>query len=190
MDNRRRLTGFRIGPLLIAAVFAAQTLVANSTAQASGQQSRPSARTRVVSRASPGFYFEISPCPRCYRCRPCSLNPGWQRQIIRLLGARRISSFPGEALGLEKANEQFGVVAAIKRFARPPSYDTMIYVGPFDTEKAAIAAIAELCTVLDEAGIMESSCDDMTAKREGSTFYTRGSFDVSGVRLLPKAASN
>jgi len=106
--------------------------------------------------------------------------------MMRLLGASGISSFPGEASGFEKGNEEFGSVVSIKRFAKPVNYDTMIYVGPFETERSAIAAIPDLCAALDEVGLLESSCDEMIAKREGSTFYTRGSFDVSGVRLLPK----
>ena len=105
---------------------------------------------------------------------------------MRLLGASGISSFPGQASGLEKANEEFGLVASIKRFTKPASYDSMVYVGPFENERAAIAAIRDLCAAMDEVGNMESSCEDMTAKREGSTFYTRGSFDVSGVHLVPK----
>jgi hypothetical protein len=59
-------------------------------------------------------------------------------------------------------------------------------VGPFETDRAALVAIPDLCAALDDVGKMESSCDEMTAKREGSTFYTRGSFDVFGVHLLPK----
>jgi hypothetical protein len=106
--------------------------------------------------------------------------------MMRLLGASGISSFPGEASGLEKANEEFGLVASIKRFSKPVRYDTMVYVGPFESDRAAIAAIHDLCAALDEVGNMESSCDEMIAKREGSTLYTRGSFDVSGVHLLTK----
>jgi hypothetical protein len=106
--------------------------------------------------------------------------------MMRLLGASGISSFAGQASGLEKANEEFGLVASIKRFVKPVNYDTTVYVGPFENERTALAALPDLCSALDELGNMESSCDEMTAKREGSTFYTRGSFDVSGVRLQSK----
>jgi len=106
--------------------------------------------------------------------------------MMRILGASGVSSFPGEASGLEKANEEFGLVTSIKRFAKPVNYDTNIYVGPFDNDRAAIAAIPDLCAALNEVEVLESYCDQMTSKREGSTFYTRGSFDVFGVHLLPK----
>jgi hypothetical protein len=178
-------TYFRSAHLLFVSVFAF-LLIPCSGLTIQKQPSRSAVNTKASTSTPTGFYFEISPCPRCYRCRPCALNAGWQGKMMRLLGASGISSFPGEASGLEKANEEFGLVASIKRFAKPVNYDTMIYVGPFETERSAIAAIPDLCAALDEVGNLESSCDEMTSKREGSTFYTRGSFDVSGVRLPPK----
>jgi hypothetical protein len=182
MKTKRRPTLLVLTPLLFASVSALPVMPCS----AQKQPTRSTANTNVVSSPPPGFYFEVSPCPRCERCRPCTLNAGWQVKMMRLLGASGISSFPGQASGLEKANEEFGLVASIKRFSKPASYDAMVYVGPFENERAAIAAIRDLCAAMDEVGIMESSCDEMTAKREGSTFYTRGSFDVSGIHLVSK----
>jgi hypothetical protein len=182
MKTKLRPTLLVLTPLLFVSIFALPVMPSS----AQKQPSHATANTNVVSSPPPGFYFEVSPCPRCERCRPCTLNAGWQVKMMRLLGAIGISSFPGQASGLEKANEEFGLVSSIKRFSKPASYDAMVYVGPFENERAAIAAIRDLCAALDEVGNMESSCDEMTAKREGSTFYTRGSFDVSGVHLVPK----
>lgn len=109
---------------------------------------------------------------------------------MRLLRASGIASFPGESSGSDSAPVLFETVGMIKRFAAPKSYDTNIYIGPFESENAARAIIAELCSALGEVGVMESSCEDMATKSEGSNLYTRGSFDVSGIRVLPKRASN
>jgi hypothetical protein len=185
MKEQRHLISKKPVPFLFVSVFAFLLFIPCPSLTIQRQQSR-STVTKAVTNPPPGFYFEISPCPRCYRCRPCALNSGWQAKMMQVLGASGISSFPGQASGLERANEQFGLVASIKRFAKPVSYDTIIYVGPFETDRAALAAIPDLCAALDDVGNMESSCDEMTAKREGSTFYTRGSFDVSGVHLLSK----
>lgn len=191
MTTRRMLKIVRSGLTLIVICLALHSLPSNPLAQAHAQRSSASTKTRrAIKIAAPGFYFEVSPCVRCYRCRPCPLNNGWQRKFMRLLRASGIESFPGESSGSESAPVLFESVGMIKRFAAPKSYDTNIYVGPFESENAARASIAELCSVLNEVGVMESSCEDMATKSEGSTLYTRGSFDVSGIRVLPKRASN
>jgi len=186
MKKHNRSKGFPLTPAVLISVFAILLLTPHAASSTQKQPGRSAVTNKVVTEPPPGFYFEVMPCPRCERCRPCTLNAGWQAKMMRLLGASGISSFAGQASGLEKANEEFGVVASIKRCVKPLNYDTTIYVGPFETERTAIAALPDLCSALNEVGNMESSCDEMTAKREGSTFYTRGSFDVSGVRLQSK----
>jgi len=183
--ERRRAVSVLIAVYLGLGVVAS-TFITHAAAQ--GVQSNTITRGQTV--AAVGYYFEVSPCPRCYRCRPCTLSAGWQQRVMRRLDARRLGSFAGEASGLSSAQDVFGTVTAIKRLRTPHNYNTMVYVGPFDSDAAALAAISDLCSVLSEIGEMESTCDEMVAKRDGSTFYTRGSFDVSGVRVSPKAASN
>jgi len=104
---------------------------------------------------------------------------------MRRFAANQLSSFPGEANGLSSVNDMFDKVDSIKRFATPRSYDTMLFVGPFATVEAAVVALPKLCEVLNENGDIESSCDEIVTKRDGSNFYTRGSFDLSGVRVVP-----
>ncbi len=189
MTTRRRLEVLHSVSTVILVCLALQAFPSTPLVQAHSQRSASSARMHRGINATSGFYFEVSPCPRCHRCRPCTLNAGWQKRVMRLLHVSGIESFPGESSGLESATEAFGTVGVIKRFATPRDYNTMVYVGPFDSADAAKAAIPQLCAVLGEIGEMESSCDEMVAKREGNTFYTRGSFDVSGLRVLPKPTS-
>ncbi|HKA22538.1 MAG TPA: hypothetical protein VKN18_29965 [Blastocatellia bacterium] len=185
MKKQRHHQQFHSTRLLIPA-FAFLLLFPHAAPSTQKQPGRSAVTSRTATEPPPGFYFEVMPCPRCERCRPCTLNAGWQARMMRVLGASGISSFGGHASGLEKANEEFGLVMSIQRFAKPLNYDTRVYVGPFESERTALAALPDLCSALNEVGNMESSCDEMTAKREGSTFYTRGSFDVSGVRLQSK----
>jgi len=186
MNEQRHHKRFHSIPILFVPTLAFLLLSPHAAISTQKQPGRSAVTNKAVTDPPPGFYFEITPCPRCARCRPCPLNAGWQARMMRLLGASGISSFAGQASGLEKANEEFGLVASIKRFVKPVNYDTTVYVGPFENERTALAALPDLCSALDELGNMESSCDEMTAKREGSTFYTRGSFDVSGVSLQSK----
>jgi len=186
MKNQRRRKQFHSIPILFVTTFAFLLFIPYAASSSQKQPGRPAVPNKAATDAPTGYYFEIMPCPRCERCRPCVLNAGWQTRMMRLLGANSISSFAGHASGLEKANEQFGLVTSIQRFAKPLNYDTRVYVGPFESERTALAALPDLCSALGEVGNMESSCDEMTDKREGSTFYTRGSFDVSGVRLQSK----
>lgn len=104
---------------------------------------------------------------------------------MRRFAANQLKSFPGEANGLSSVNDLFDRVDSIKRFSAPRSYDTMLFVGPFETAEAAVAALPRLCEVLNENGDIESSCDEIVTKHDGSNFYTRGSFDLSGVRVFP-----
>jgi len=186
MNEQRHRKQFHSIPVLFVPTLAFLLLCPYAASSTQKQPGRAPVTNNAVNDPPPGYYFEITPCPHCNRCRPCTLNAGWQARLMRLLGASGVSSFAGQAVGLEKANEEFGLVASIKRFAKPLSYDTTVYVGPFETERTAIAALPDVCSALDQVGNMENSCDEMTAKREGSTFYTRGSFDVSAVRLQSK----
>lgn len=186
MKKRGHQKQFHSIPIFFVPTLFILLLIPYAASSTQKQPGRSTLTSKTVTDPPPGFYFEIMPCPRCVRCRPCTLNAGWQAKIMRLLGANGITSFAGQASGLAKANEEFGLVASIKRFVKPVNYDTIVYVGPFETERIALAALPDLCTALGEVGNMESSCDELTAKREGSTFYTRGSFDVSGVRLQSK----
>jgi hypothetical protein len=103
--------------------------------------------------------------------------------MIRRLADIRLPSFAGEALDLTSATELFGMVRAIKKFSSARNYDTMLYVGPFEGNEAAIAAAPALCSVLEEMGEMSSKCDEIVTRHEGNSLYMRGSFDVSAVRV-------
>ncbi len=171
-----------LAPLVLASVLLAQSH-SHRTMSFTG--------TTQVTNAPPGFYFEVSPCPRCHRCRPCALNDGWQRRLMALLRDEGSGSFPGSASQSSTSQEAFSKkafepVAAIRKFPKAKAYDTMVYVGPFKSEDEAIEALGHWCPLLEEVGPMDSSCKEMVDKREGNYFYTAGSFDVRGLRVLPK----
>jgi len=110
---------------------------------------------------------------------------------MSLLRADGIESFAGTASELPDSKEPFGKgpfesARAIKKLPRVRNYDTMLYVGPFKSEDEAMQALNRFCPLLDQVGTMESSCEDMIAKREGNYFYTVGSFDMRGLRVLAK----
>lgn len=138
MKEQRHHKQFHSMPILFVPTLAFLLLSPHAATSTQKQPGRSAVTNKAVTDPPPGgFYFEITPCPHSARCRPCPLNAGWQPRMMRLLGASGISSFAGQASGLEKANEEFGLVASIKRFAKPLNYDTTVYVGPFETERTA-----------------------------------------------------
>src|SRR5262245_7610123 len=40
-----------------------------------------------------GHYFELTPCVRCYRCGPCAMPDGWQKETLAALRDNEVSAF-------------------------------------------------------------------------------------------------
>src|SRR5262245_23784722 len=99
MKEQRHRKQFHSIPILFVPALAFLLLSPPAASSTQKQPGRSSVTNKVATEPPPGFYFKVTPCPHCDRCRPCTLNAGWQAKMIRLLGASGISSFTGQASG-------------------------------------------------------------------------------------------
>src|SRR5262245_59353349 len=83
------------------------------------QTKQPAARAAVY--LPEGHYFELTPCARCYRCAPCALPNGWQKQILADLRSEKI---PVWLVNLAVANQ--AETKGAKKLDRIQGYYTSI----------------------------------------------------------------
>ncbi len=102
-----------------------------------------------------GIYFELTPCVRCYRCAPCVLLNGWQRQILADLHKEGIKSW---LVNMAVANEC--ETKGARRLNRIQGYNTTIFIGPYESEQAARQAFKHLCEVASDS----DTCRDWPEK--------------------------
>jgi hypothetical protein len=111
-----------------------------------------------------GNYFELWPCVRCYRCAPCVLPNGWQRQILADLRKEGIKTW---LVSLAAANEC--ETKGARKLNRIQGYYTTIFIGPYESEQAARQAFKHLCEVASDS----DTCRDWPEK-EYSVGFAEG----------------
>lgn len=130
--------------------------------------------TRAAVYLPEGHYFELTSCARCYRCAPCVLPNGWQRQILADLRKEKI---PVWLVSLAAANQ--AETKGAKKLNRIQGYNTTIFIGPYESESAAKQAFKHLCEVASDF----DTCRDWPEKE-----YSIGFADGVWVSLTYVAA--
>ena len=108
-----------------------------------------------------GNYFELWPCVRCYRCAPCVLPNGWQRQILADLRKEGIKTW---LVSMAAANEC--ETKGARQLSRIQGYYTTIFIGPYESEQAARQAFKHLCEVAADS----DTCRDWPEKEYSAGF--------------------
>lgn len=99
-------------------------------------------RTRQNKIAQPGFYFNLPP-------PEANQSVGWQDEMLKQFRSHDIPAFYGEYLSYKGITpEAFVPVKSLKVISRPRSNLTDVWVGPFETEEAAVAALDRFAVVL------------------------------------------
>ena len=170
----------RVAPCLL-------TLVILLTLSAPAGFSHPQRTTRAAQTGlKVGFYFTIDTCRACY-------YRNWQEETVRLFKATDLAVTIYEGKEIESPNEKF---APLKLFARKGLWSDLIWVGPFESEKAATDALEKFPPVLAvvqrkrskqegsaaDAGWPVSDSERVT--RAAGNDYKYGFFVIKGYRLL------
>jgi hypothetical protein len=114
-------------------------------AQQAPQRQPQQSHQRAAVYLPAGNYFELTPCVRCYRCAPCVLPNGWQRQIVADLRKEGIKTW---LVSMAAANEC--ETKGARRLNRTQGYNTTVFVGPYKSEQAARQAFKHLCEVASD----------------------------------------
>jgi hypothetical protein len=133
-----------------------------------------------------GYYFTVDMCNACY-------YPDWAKDITRLFKEKGISAATFEGAMMESAKERF---APVKIFQRRGLWKDIVYVGPFGSEEAAIAALdkfpAVLVVIQRKRNKMEGAgnggwplSDEERVRRSAGNDYKYGFYEIKGCRLLP-----
>ena len=113
--------------------------------EAGQRPGRAAARRAVYLRE--GYYFEITPCVRCHRCAPCALTVGWQREVLSDLKGSGISSFLAAPYQMNRTN-----LTRVRAVSRVQSYETSIYVGPYESRQTAMKEFKLVCEAASDYG--------------------------------------
>src|SRR5262249_7936302 len=103
-----------------------------------------------------GYYFELTPCVRCYRCGPCAMPDGWQKDALADLRYNGVSAFLAAPYQMNRTE-----IKGVKKLRRILGYYTSIYVGPYESEQAAKQAFKGLCEVVSD---FSDECRDWPEK--------------------------
>ena len=155
-------------------------------ATTSFSQTRRSARPAQTS-MKPGYYFTVDTCRACY-------YDEWQDDVVRLFRRQNISVTIYEGAMMETPNEGF---VSLRIFPRRGLWSDVVYVGPFASEKAALAALDKFPGVLGyvqrKRNKMGGSGDEgwpvvsegEKVRRTKGNDYKYGFYVIKGCRLLP-----
>jgi hypothetical protein len=147
-------------------------------------QTRRSARPTQTS-IKPGYYFTVDMCHACY-------YPNWTKDLLRLFQAQGLRAAGYEGAVMETPSEKF---AAVKMFPRRGLWKDIVYVGPFTSEEAALAALDKFPLVLAEVqrkrNKMEGAegagwplSDGEKVRRTKGNDYQYGFYEIKGCRLV------
>lgn len=147
-------------------------------------QTRRSARPAQTS-IKPGYYFTVDMCRACY-------YPEWRKDVVRLFQQQGISALIYEGAMMETAHERF---ASLKVFPRRGMWSDVVYVGPFASEEAAVAALdkfpAVLGTVQRKRNKLGGAADEGWTLVEGEKVqrtkgndYKYGFYEIKGCKLV------
>ena len=78
-----------------------------------------------------GYYFTVDMCHACY-------YPNWTKDLLRLFQAQGLKATLYEGAMMETPSERF---VSMKMFPRRGLWKDIVYVGPFTSEEAALAAL-------------------------------------------------
>jgi hypothetical protein len=93
------------------------------------------------------YYFELTPCVRCYRCGPCAMPNGWQKETLADLRDNGVSAFLAAPYQMNRTE-----IKGIKKLRRILGYNTSIYVGPYESDQVAKQAYKHICEVASDFG--------------------------------------
>jgi hypothetical protein len=153
-------------------------------ATASSSQTRRGAPPAQKS-MKPGYYFTIDMCHACY-------YPNWATDLIRLFQEKGLQATLYEGALMETKNAPF---AAIKLFPRRGLWGDIVYIGPFDSEEAALAALEKFPPVLANVQNKRNKLggkgdpgwplsENEPVKRDVGNDYKYGFYEIKGCRLL------
>jgi len=134
-----------------------------------------------------GFYFTVDTCRACY-------YTNWQAETVRLFKQNALPVTIYEGKEIETRTEKF---APVKLFPKQGLWSDLIWVGPFESEKAATDALDKFPGVLSfiqrkrskqegraaDAGWPVSDTEKVT--RTSGNDYKYGFFFIKGYRLFP-----
>lgn len=133
----------------------------------------------------PGYYFTVDMCRACY-------YDEWMEDVVRLFREKHIRATIYEGAMMETPNEKF---ASLKIFPRRGLWSDIVYVGPFASEDAALAALDKFPAVLgyvqrkrskmsgsEEKGLSVS--EDEKVQRAKGNDYKYGFYEIKGCRLV------
>jgi hypothetical protein len=124
-------------------------------------------------------------CHACY-------YPNWTKDLLRLFQAQGLRATVYEGAMMETPSERF---ASVKMFPRRGLWKDIVYVGPFTSEEAALAALDKFPIVLREVqkkrNKMGGAGDEGWPLSEGEGVvrtkgndYKYGFYEIKGCKLL------
>ncbi len=133
----------------------------------------------------PGYYFTVDMCHACY-------YQNWTKDLLRLFQAQGLRATVYEGAMMETPSERF---ASVKMFPRRGLWKDVVYVGPFPSEEAALAALDKFPIVLREVqrkrNKMGGAGDEGWPLSEGAGVvrtkgndYKYGFYEIKGCKLL------
>jgi len=133
----------------------------------------------------PGYYFTVDMCHACY-------YENWAKDIARSFQEKGLRTIVYEGAMMETPNEKF---APVKIFARRGLWKDIVYVGPFESEQAAIEALDKFPVVLgpvqrkrNKMGGAEDAGwplgESEKVKRTKGNDYKYGFYEIKGCRLF------
>lgn len=133
-----------------------------------------------------GYYFTVDMCRACY-------YEEWREDVIRLFREKQIGATIYEGAMMETPNEGF---VSMKIFPRRGLWSDIVYVGPFASEKAAVAALDKFPAVLGYVQRKRSKMgggpeqgwpvpEGEKVRRAKGNDYKYGFYEIKGCRLVP-----
>ena len=133
----------------------------------------------------PGYYFTVDMCHACY-------YPNWAKDLLRLFQAQGLKATLYEGAMMETPSERF---VSMKMFPRRGLWKDIVYVGPFTSEEAALAALDKLPIVLREVQRKRNKMggagdegwplsDGEKVVRTKGNDYKYGFYEIKGCKLV------
>jgi hypothetical protein len=133
---------------------------------------------------APGYYFAIDMCRACY-------YPEWKKDAIRLFKLNALRATVNDSPEFNTSSQSFAPVRLPKRGL----YGEVVYVGPFETEAAAMSALEKFPPVLSfiqnkrsKMGGPEDSgwplSDGEKVSRTSGNDYQYGFYSIKGYKLV------
>ena len=132
----------RDSPYVAIVILLASLSVPILGSQSGGRQVRSHRKQDGTTKSAPGYYFTVGACHACAYF-------GWHEEAIRLFRTRGITAFKGSGFENLSSSAPFAPMGAFQMLNPESAFWAMaLYVGPFDSETAAMQALSQFPPVL------------------------------------------